>query len=53
MKRLKQKSWADGKGLPPKIRSYLSNKEYVSDIEKFIPIRVSQAYIESLERMVC
>jgi len=53
MKQSKQKSWADGKCLPPKIRSYLNNREYVSDIEKFIPIRVSQAYTESLERMVC
>jgi hypothetical protein len=50
MRTQKQISWINGKGLPPKIKVYSNVKDYLSDIERYLPLNITQAYTESLEK---
>lgn len=40
----KQKNWANGKYLPPKKKWYKNIEDYITDIQKYIPTRVTEAY---------
>ena len=53
MKTKSQKEWANGKYLPPKQRGYRSLYDYVSDVQRYIPNKVSQAYHESIGKRGC
>jgi hypothetical protein len=41
-----QKEWCDGKYLPPRKRSYKNLEDYTSDIQRYVPIRIIEAYRE-------
>jgi len=40
----RQKEWVDGKHLPPKMKQYKNIEAYITDVQRYVPVRVTEAY---------
>ena len=40
----RQKEWVDGKHLPPKMKQYRNIGEYITDVQRYVPTRITEAY---------